>query len=423
METHPNKGMLTKPATKFGLFCWCVFNWAHASFPTLIITFIFSTYFTRAIVHNTVMGTSYWGWGIGISGILVAISSPFLGSINDFTGRRKPWLAIFTLICIICTALLFFAKPNHHWMWYALILVGLGNIAYEFTQLFYNGMMVSIAPRDYIGRLSGWGWALGYIGGLTCLAIGLFCIIKAPWIPSTQSLNVRATTLLVAVWFLIFAIPLFIFTPDLKRSPLAFIDACQKGVKQLYRTFHQTREYKGIFIFLIGYLIYTDGLNTLFILGGVFASGSFHMNYTQILIFAILLNVTSAIGAFGLAFVDDWVGPKFTICLSLIATIIVGSVILFVYQDRWFWILAAILGLFVGPLQAASRSYMARIAPKHLVSQMFGLYQIAGRITAFLGPILVGTFTDLFQSQRVGMGLIPILLLLGLVILFFSPRE
>lgn len=408
--------------TPWGLFCWCFFDWAHSAFPTVIITFIFGTYFIKSVAPSTISGTAYWGWAMGISGLFVAIFSPILGSIADYSKKRKPWLAVFTLANVICTALLFFTQPSIYWIYWALVFVALANLFYELTQVFYNAMMVSIAPQEKLGRISGWGWGLGYIGGLVCLVLALFLFIENPRIPKNFSLNIRSTTLLVAGWFLIFAIPLFLFTPDEIGKKASFKESFQKGFQELWQTLKNIRQYKGIFIFLIAHLIYIDGLNTLFAFAAIFAAGTFGMNYMQILLFAILLNITASVGAALFAFVDDFKGPKFTICLSLICMVLVGSIILWIQSVTLFWILSAILGLFVGPVQAASRSYMARIAPKHLINQMFGIYQFSGRITSFIGPILVAIFTELFLSQRYGMSVIFIMMLIGLFVLWAAPK-
>ena len=276
----------TRPVTPFGIFCWALFDWAHSAFPTVIITFIFSTYFAREIAANKIIGTADWGWTIGVSGIIVAVFSPFLGAITDHTGKRKPWIAVFLLISALFTALLWFATPGIQSIRLAIVFVCIANIAYEFTQIFYNSMMVSLAPRDMIGRISGWGWGLGYFGGLACLAVVLFVFIKGGWLPATAGLHVRAATIFVAAWFIVFATPLFIFTPDVKGTSKSMRHACSAGLKELWDTLKKIRQYKAVFTFLLAHLIYIDGLNSIFIFAGVFAAGTFHMNYEQILIFA-----------------------------------------------------------------------------------------------------------------------------------------
>ncbi|MCH9634559.1 MAG: hypothetical protein S4CHLAM7_13120 [Chlamydiae bacterium] len=409
-------------ATPFQIFCWCLFDWAHSAFPTVVITFVFGTYFIRSVAESTLKGTAYWGWVMGLSGIVVAILSPVLGSVADYTGRRKPWLGIFTLCNIIFTALLFFVLPAPSWVFKALVILFFANITYEFTQVFYNAMMTSIAPEDKIGRISGWGWGLGYFGGLICLTIALYVFVKEGVFPRSESLNVRLTNLLVAGWFLIFALPLFIYTPDLKKNNISSTRAIKKGCKELWNTLKEIRKIKGVLAFIIAHLFYIDGLSTLFIFAGIYAAGTFNLTYTQILYYAMILNVSAGIGAVIFAWVDDYIGPKFTVSFSLVVMIIGGSAILFVKSVFWFWLLSAVIGLFVGPTQAASRSYMARLSPPHLMNQMFGIYQLSGRITTFIGPILVGVLTELFKSQRAGMSVIFVMMLIGYLILLAVPK-
>ncbi len=412
----------TKPVTRLGIFCWALFGFAHNAFPTVIITFVFSTYFTREIASNEIQGTSDWGWSIAASGILIALLSPFLGSISDHTGRRKPWLAFCMLISVLFTALLWFAAPKTPHIIMVLSFVALANSAYELTQIFYNAMMVSITPTNKIGRVSGWGWGMGYFGGLASLIISLTVFINSSWFSATNGLNVRATTLFVAAWFIVFAIPLFLYTPDLKKIKISAVPACKKGLIELWATLRQIKKYQGIFLFLLAHLFYTDGLNTIFVFAGVFAAGTFHMSYSQILMFAIVLNITAGIGACLFAFVDDYVGPKFTICLSIIAIIILGAIAISISNVLWFWIAGSLLGVFVGPTQAASRSYMARTAPPSLLNQMFGIYQFSGNITSFIGAILVASFTELFNSQRIGLSTALGLMFIGLILLLFAPK-
>lgn len=404
-------------ATPFQIFCWCLFDWAHSAFPAVIITFIFSTYFIRSVADNVVTGTAYWGWMMGISGFTVAILSPIMGSIADYTGRRKPWLGIFTFINILFTALLFFTKANPSYIWWALISLFIANVFYEFVQVFYNAMMTSIAPSNRIGRISGWGWGLGYFGGLICLILAFLIFIKGSYFSAIESENIRSTTLLTACWFLIFSIPLFLFTPDVKKKPTSLIKATLNGIAELLKTLKEIKKYRNIFLFIGAHLIYIDGLTTLFIFAGIYAAGTFQMSYTEIMYYAMALNITAGIGAGIFAWVDDFIGPKFVVVFSLIMMIALATIILIIKSKMWFWIFSALLGLFVGPAQAASRSYMARISPPHLTNQMFGIYQLSGRITTFIGPILVGSLTDLFKSQRIGMSVIVVMMFIGLLIL------
>ncbi|MEM9242551.1 MAG: MFS transporter [Pseudomonadota bacterium] len=416
--TPPEQNQKFK-ATPFQIFCWCVFDWAHSPFFSVIITFVFSNYFVRAVAPSVTTGTMYWGWAIGIGGVLTALLSPVIGAIADYTGSRKIWLSGFCAVATISTALLWFTYPHTHWILWGLTFVVIAQICFELAQLFYNAIMAAITPSAWMGRVSGWGWGLGYIGGIFCLVIALFVCIKM--LPHENSANVRSVALLVAAWFLIFSLPLMIFTPDRQlQASMPILKACRNGLGELWTTFQHARHYQGILLFLLAHLIYTDGLNTLFSVGGTFAGGTFNMSFERILLFAITLNVTAGIGAMLFAWVDDYISSKFTIIVSLIGLIVCGMAILFTYDVLWFWIFSCVLGIFVGPTQAASRSYMAHISPPNLYNQMFGLYNFSGKISSFSGPFIFAILTGMFHSQRAGMSSIVILLVVGLLILFFA---
>lgn len=411
-----------KKAAGFQIFSWCLFDWANSAFATVVITFVFGTYFMRSVADSVTLGTAYWGWMLAASGIAVALLSPIWGSIADYTGKRKLWLAFFTGLNIVCTALLFFILPSPFYILPALILLFIANIAYEFTQVFYNAMMTSLTTEDRLGRISGWGWSFGYFGGLACLAIALFFFVRNGTIGTHMDVNVRSTNLLVAAWFLVFSLPLFLFVADEQKKGMPLLQASKKGIKELIHTFKQVSKYKNILLFLVAHLVYIDGLSTLFVFAGLYAAGTFHMSYSQILVYAMALNISAGVGAALFAWIDDWIGPKFTICFSLIMMILSGVVILLTTSVLWYWILSAFLGLFVGPVQAASRSYMARISPKEQINQMFGIYQLSGRITTFIGPLLVGSLTRAFHSQRVGLTTVFVMMLIGFLILLKVPK-
>ncbi len=401
---------------------WCLFDWGQSAFPTVIITFVFGTYFVRSVAASSVQGTALWGWTIGLSSVFVAVLSPLLGSIADHTGNRKRWLFAFASLNAVATSLLYFTQPKAISILWALTFLALANICYELMQVFYNAMLPSIAPKNKIGRISGWGWAFGYFGGLACLSIALFAFIQSGWLSQVNEVNVRSSTLLVASWVLVFSIPLFVFTTDSMKEKISPRVAVKKGFTELLNTMKELKKYQNIFRFLMARLMYIDGLNTLFVFAGIYAGATFKMNYFEILIFAMLINVFAGIGSIYFAWMDDKMGPKRVITLSLVMMIFSGTLLLVIESKFWFWILSAILGLFVGPTQSASRSYMARIVPKHLTNQMFGIYQFSGRVTSFVGPVLVASLTQTFSSQRAGMAAIFFLMLIGLLILTKVPN-
>ena len=400
---------------------WCFYDWANSAFPTVIGTFIFGTYFTKAIAETPEIGAAQWGLALGVSGVVVAVFSPFFGAIADQQGRRKPWLGGFTAMCVIATALLWYATPESSSVLWALIFVAVASAAFEFTMVFYNAMLPEIAPKSHVGRLSGLGWGLGYVGGLAALALCLVGFVETdtPWfgLSTDAAENVRAIVLLVAAWYAVFSAPLFLFTPDRPSTGLSNTAAVRAGIGELVNTIRQIRHYHNILWFLVARMLYTDGLGTLFAFGGIYAAGTFGMDLGQVITFGIALNVTAGLGAAGFAWLDDKVGAKPVIIVSLVAMIGLGTALLVVESLNWFWGLGILLGIFVGPAQSASRSLMARLAPEAIRTEMFGLYAFSGKATGFLGPIVLAAVTTAFDSQRVGMGVIIVFFIVGLLLL------
>ncbi len=409
------------PSSKKAIISWCFYDWAVSSFNTIITTFVFAAYFTKAVAVNKIIGTAQWGHTIAIAGILIAIISPMLGAIADHEGRRKPWLISFTILAIIASALLWFAMPNVQHTYWLLGCVLVGTIGMEIAVVFYNSMLHDIAPKGYLGRISGWAWGLGYAGGLLALTVALFVFVedKTAWFHFDHNTaeQIRACGPLVAVWIGVFSLPLFFFTPDTPKKNIPLTQAIRQGLSSLSGTLKKALHYKQVFKFLIARMLYIDGLNTLFAFGGIYAAGTFDMSFTEIIAFGITLNIAAGLGAASFAWFDDWFGAKPTIMISLIAMIILGTSILIIHDKQSFWILTTILCVFVGPVQAASRSLFIRIAPREILTEMFGLYAFSGKATAFLGPWLVATVTYQFASQRAGMSTIIFFLITGAILL------
>lgn len=403
------------------IFSWCLYDWANSAYPTVVTTFVFGAYFTTAVAETPEIGTEAWGYAVGAAGLVVALSSPVLGAIADRGGRRKPWLAVLTLAAVATTAMLWLIRPDPAFVPWALVFVMLSSVAFELGLVFYNAMLPDLAGPRRVGRVSGWGWGLGYAGGLACLVIALVGFVQADppllGIPKEDAVHVRAVMLLAAVWFGVFAIPLFLFTPDRPSTKRSASRAVREGLAMLRATIRNIGDYAVILRFLIARMLYADGLVTLFAVGGIYASGTFGMSFTEVVQFGIALNVTAGLGALAFAWADDWIGAKAVIVSSLIALIALGTGALIVESKTGFWIIGMALGVFVGPAQAASRSMMARLAPEDMRMEMFGLYSLSGRATSFMGPIAFGFATGLFNSQRAGMATILVFLVAGLLLL------
>lgn len=432
MTQSESSAVLTPPGAKKSIFSWCLYDWANSAFSTVIITFVFSVYFTRGMIGDETIGASMWGYAIAISGVCIAILGPVLGAIADHSGRRKNWIFWLSMLCILSCALLWFAQPavgdmtiaeNRRIVFFTLLLVILANVGYELSSVFYNAMLPHIAPKHLIGRVSGWGWGVGYLGGLGALAVALFGLVglgdMEPWfgVSGMDSMNLRATGPLTALWFLAFMIPLLLYTHDTERSSLSMGQAAKLGLKQLKQSLLEIRHHHNIVQFLVASAFYRDGLNTLFTVGGIYAAGVYGMNFVEILIFAIGLNVAAGLGAFVFAHWDDKVGSKKTVIYSLIGLILTGAAVLFTKDKTIFMALSMGLGIFMGPVQAASRTLAGRLSPHGMINQTYGLYAFTGKSVAFMGPLAYGAALHVYGTQQAGMFTIILFWILGLGLL------
>ena len=362
------------------------------------------------------MGQSYWGWTIGITGFLVAIIGPIVGSFADRKNRIVFFVRCFSLLCILFTALLWFAKPSQSYLLYTLIIVGIANLFYELSLIFYNSLLKDITKNENLVKSSVFGFALGYVGGIIILLISIKLFIDTDNLPfgltKEESENIRAITLLVSIWFLIFSIPFLFFVIKKDKSKKNYSVKSDNLKKLLW---HKKITVLGKF--LIARMLYADGLNAIIVMGGIFAVGVFNLEIKDLLKLSIIMNVTAFIGAFIGGFINDRYGSKNVIIFSLIGLILSSIAILFTFKSSTFFYLAAINGLFIGPIQSASRVVITSLLKKNNQGKGFGLFATSGKLTSFLGPLLVSTVTFLTSSQRVGFSAAIILLLLGLIIL------
>ena len=416
------------------IWSWAFYDFANSPFTTLVVTFVYATYFSEVIAADSVRGQALWGYAITTTALIVAFCSPVLGALADQGGYRKRFLIVTTLIAAAATAVLYGVLPGE--VVPALTWFVIANVAYEFANVFYNAYLPDLATRSDIGRISGWGWGLGYIGGLLALLAALVMLVQpdalvvwlgelvpglpdGPWFGfSTENgENIRATNLLVAVWFLVFSLPLVLFVHQ-KSVPARPGGAVVRGsFEQLKSTFREIRKHKEAVKFLVARLIYNDGLVTIFAFGGIYAAGVFGFSITDVLIFGIAINLAAGIGAIAMGYLDDRIGAKRTIVISLLGLILAALIGVFARDAAWFWVAGIVIGIFSGPNQAASRSLMARYVPKGMENEFFGFFAFSGKLTAFVGPFLLGLLTELAGSQRVGMAVVIVLFVLGLLLL------
>jgi len=401
------------------IWSWCLYDWANSAFTTLVVTFVYSAYFTSAFADDPGRGTALWSRGITASALAIAALAPIAGALADRGGRRR-YLILCSLVCVAATAALAFVRPSQpNAVVIALTVFVVANVAFELGLVFYNAFLSSIAAPERIGRVSGYGWGLGYAGGLMALlaALVVFVLPEPPLfgIPTEEGFNLRATNLLVAGWFLLFAIPAFVFLKDDAVSGARL--SIGRAFGDLAITFRHLRRYRQVARFLLARLFYNDGLVTIFAFGGIYAVGTFGFTFAELITFGIVINVGAGLGALAFGFVDDRIGGRATIAWS-VAALAVATVIGALAPSReWFWVTAILVGIFAGPNQSASRSLMARFVPAKHESEFFGFFAFSGKVTSFLGPALLGVLSDVY-NQRVGVASLLVFFLVGGLILW-----
>jgi UMF1 family MFS transporter len=402
------------------IWSWCFYDFGNSAFTTLVITFIYSTYFTKAIAENEIDGTYLWSQAIAITAVIVSLLSPILGAIADKGGYRKIFLTLTTYMSIGATALLFF--PIKGQILFALILVVIANVNFELGGVFYNAYLPEIVSRKKIGRISGIGWGAGYLGGLLAMLVAMIGFVSAddPWfgLKIETGEHIRATNILVAAWFFIFTLPAILYLKEKKVESANRIGiVVLNSIQALKKTFQEIKIYKNTVRFLISRLIYNDGLVTIFAFGAIYASGTFGFTFNEIMIFGIVLNIAAGSGAFLMGYIDDVIGGKLTIQISLIGLMIAVLLAVFANSKLLFWVSGIIVGLFAGPNQSASRSLMGRLTPPDKINEFYGFFAFSGKLTSFLGPMLLGIFTKYFSSQRYGVAVVFIFFFVGFLLM------
>lgn len=432
---------------------WVLFDWAAQPYFTLITTFVFAPYFAGFIAPDPATGQSLWGFATAASGLLIAFLSPVLGAIADAGGRRKPWIATFGALLVIGSCAMWIGRPGDPSVIVpVLIAFGIATIGAEFATVFNNAMMPTLVPPEKIGRLSGTGWATGYVGGLISLILVLGFLAANPatgktllgftplfGLEAAAHQGDRITGPLTGLWFIVFVLPMFLFTPDhAAKKPVE--GAVREGLRELRQTLSSLPSQPNMATFLIANMVYTDALVALFAFGGIYAAGTFGWQTIQIGAFGILLTISGTLGAWFGGKLDDLIGPKKVITGSmlilLVAILLILSIdrdtLLFVIKvappvpggglfaapaEKAYLVLGFLIGLAAGPLQAASRTLLIRLAPKERITQYFGLFALSGKVTSFISPLAVSIVTAITASQKAGMAVLVVFFIAGLMLL------
>jgi MFS transporter, UMF1 family len=425
----PPARLLSRP-----VLAWTAWDWGSASFNAVITTFVFTVYLTGDAFTGLKTGdpgfqaakadlSSGLGWGIAIAGVIVALLAPVLGKRADATGRRRLPMAIATAVVVGSMFGMSAITPVPSAFWFGVALVGIGTIAYEIGAVNYNSMLLSISTPRSIGRVSAFGWASGYVGGIVLLIVLYATLIPGGpellGIPQADGLGIRLCAVVCAIWFLVFGLPVLLTIPD---------DPGKGGVatgvlatyRQLFRDIAAIgREDRNLLYFLFASAVFRDGLTGVFTFGAVIASTVFGFTFGQVLIFAVAANLVAGVVTYVSGRFDDRFGPKPVILTALIGLVVTGTAV-FVFRDggaATFWIGGLILSAFVGPGQTSSRSLLGRLSPPERSGELFGLYATTGRAASFIAPVAFAILTTVTQDQGFGILGIVLVLALGLVLM------
>ncbi len=452
----------TRAASPLGYLSWTFGQGARDPYYILVVIYIFFPYFSNTVVGDPVRGQALLGYNNALSGVVLALLAPLLGAIADRNGRRKPWVAGSVIGMVIGACLLWYVLPGGGGLGVyptLALLIAIG-ILFSISEVFHNAMLPSIAPARKVGVISGIAFALGNVGGL---ALMLFVLIAFSlpgesdwsWVPAAplfgidQSLHEhdRIVGPLAAVWMLLLTLPLLLFTPDGVGSSLGVRQAARQGLKDVFETLRALPRYRNIAIYLGSRMFFIDGMVGVMTFGGVYASGTFHWDTTTLLIFGLCTSGSAMIGAYVGGLIDDRVGSKRSLKLAIGLSSLILVLLISYERDTIFYFIPVgtepvwsfpyfrslpelayfitnqFFAFFFVTGLSSSRTLMARLSPPEMATQFFGLFALSGTVTAFLAPLVVGTFTDWFDSQRAGMASLIVLMALGYVGLLFVQEE
>jgi MFS transporter, UMF1 family len=407
----------SRPATRGQVFSWALFDFANTAFYVVILTVGYPLYFKEIVAGGSRQGDLLWGSSFSISMLVVALFSPVLGAVADYGVGKKRFLGIFTALCIVATAFLFFVQSKM--IIVGMILLILANIGFEAGLVFYDAFLPEISTERSYGRVSGYGYALGYAGSLVTLAV--VYPLYAGGFGESNLFNVRSSFLLAAAFFLLFSLPLFLLLPDKQRTTSLKFDFIKIGFTRLRSTYQQFPQYRNIARFLLAYFIYIDGVNTIIVFSSIFARETLKMDIGEIVIFFAMIQTSAILGSLIFGVLADHWGHKRTLSATLILWLVVIIFAYFVHEKWLFYIIGGLAGIALGSSQSTSRSFMSNITPQEKKTEFFGFYSFFGKASAILGPFVFG-IVSLYFSQRFAILSVGTFLLIG-VILLQSVKE
>ena len=399
-------------------------DFANSAFATTILSVVFNVYFVRVICAggvpvfgSVVPGESFWGYVLAVSTLLVFVLAPVLGAAADHSGQKKEYLGLFTALGCVGTSLLFFCKGGNYWS--AAGFFVLANVGFNGSTVFYNAILPEISTPENVGRVSGFGWALGYIGGGLLLAINLAMIQKPGWfgLPSFDQLPVRASLLSVGVWWAVFSVPFFLWVRERAiPKPGAVHQALAAGFRNALATLRELRRHREVFKFLLANLVYNDGIETVIVMASVFGAQALGMGQGELIACFLMIQAVAFLGAMAFGHLADHIGHKLSIQITLAIYLVVCVWGAFVHTKAEFWIMGAIIGVILGGSQAASRSFLSLIIPPGDSAQFFGFFALAGKLATAVGPLFFGLVSQ-FYSIRAAVAGLAVFFVVGMILL------
>ncbi|SFH16513.1 MULTISPECIES: MFS transporter [Cryobacterium] len=430
---HTVAGDAATTPTRGRVVAWAFWDWGSAAFNAVVTTFVFTVYITGASFGDEDVISAQLGWALAIAGLVIAALAPITGQRSDTSGRRKFWLGVNTFIVVALTACMFFVQASPSYLLLGLFLVAAGNVFFEFAGVNYNAMLAQVSTPRTIGKVSGFGWGMGYLGGIVLLLIVYFGFIQPEvglfGVTGDNGLAVRVSMLLAAAWFGLFALPVLLRVPEYRapkaarREKVSFFQSygvLGHDIARLWKTSRQA------VYFLIASAVFRDGLAGVFTFGGVLAASVFGFSPGEVIIFAIAANVVAGIATMSVGALDDRLGAKPVIMTALVGLLVSGLLVFFLHDGGQivFWTAGLALCLFVGPAQSASRTFLARLIPVGREGEVFGLYATTGRAVSFLAPAAFALSVTIFGETYWGILGIMLVLLVGLLLLIpVSARQ
>lgn len=418
--------MSTMRTDRVTVTSWALWDWGSAAFNAVLVTFIFSVYLTDSV--GATLDTAYtpatlYGWVMAVAGVLIAVVAPIIGQRSDLRGTRRRSLAVWTFITVGLMFALFVVRNDAPvYFWVGAVIMAVASILFEFAEVNYYAQLNQISTEDNVGRVSGFGWGMGYAGGIILLLICYFGFVAGDGgifgLPTEGGLNIRLVAVFAAVWFGVFALPVLFRVPEIHPSGAAETEGVVDAYRRLIGTIRKLwRRDRNAVYFLVSSAVFRDGLAGVFTFGAILAVTVYGLSAGDVLIFGVAANVAAAAGAMIGGLLDDRLGPKPIIIASLVLMIVSAGVLYFVEGPQMFWIFGLVLCLFVGPAQSAARSFLSRVAPEGTEGQLFGLYVTTGRAVSWLSPVFFGLFVTVGGADRFGILGIGLVLAVGALLL------